>query len=188
MAIKLDNATPGIFGIIIGVGLSVTLGGLLAVVHLISRPVEIVRTLPKEPVEGVRYAIEGAAGSSAGTRWKIKIQRLVEKIPGEYTFSDAEINAWSVGTFEKAEPPKGETPSFALLAGVPNFHLEGDRLHVTTSNDILLLGGVSKLVVEASGSFVQDPEGWRYEPTEFFPRRIACSQGAGAGVLALRSF
>jgi hypothetical protein len=31
MAIKLDNATPGIFEIIIGVGLSVTLGGLLAV-------------------------------------------------------------------------------------------------------------------------------------------------------------
>lgn len=168
MAIKLDNATPGLFGIIFGVGLSVSLGALLAVLHLISRPVEIVRTVPKEPTEGVRYVIEGATGSSAGNRWKIKVKRLVEKIPGEYAFTDAEINAWAEGTFEKAEPPAGETPSFALLAGVPNFHAGADRLHIVTSNDLLLLGGVSKLVIEANGSFKQEAEGWSFVPAEFY--------------------
>lgn len=169
MAIKLDNPKPGLFGIVFGVGLSVALGGLLAVAHLIFRPVEIVRSIPKEPTAGVRYVIEGAAGSSASARWKVKVRRLVDKIPGDYTFSAAEINAWADGTFDKAEVPKGETPpSFALLAGVPNFNLAGGQLHITTSNDLLLFGGASKLVIETSGTFKQEAEGWHFEPAEFY--------------------
>ncbi len=166
MATKVDHASPGLFTILLSVVLGVSLGALLGVAHLISRPVEIVRAIPKEAVPGVRYSLEGTSGSSAGARWKVKVQRLGEKVPGDYTFTDAELNAWSGSTFQKAEPPKGETPRFALLTGVPNFRIDGSSLQIVTANDLLILGGLGKLVIEARGVFKKESDGWHYAPSE----------------------
>lgn len=169
MAIKLDNPTPGIFGILFGIGTSVVLGGLLAVLHLIGRPVEVVRTLPAEPVAGVLYFEEGAPGSTGGARWKAKVQRIVEKLPGENTFSEGELNAWSGTSFKKAELEEGATPTFAILAGLPNFRFVESELQVGMVNDVFLFGFTPTLVVQARGGFTMvQGGGWKFEPSQFY--------------------
>jgi hypothetical protein len=168
MATKVDHASPGLFTILLSVVLGVSLGSLLAVVHLVARPVEVVRAIPKEAAIGVRYALEGVSGSAAGARWKVKVQRLADKMPGEYAFVDAELNAWAGSTFKKAEPPKGEAPSFALLTGVPNFRLDGGIMQIVTVNDLLVLGGLGKVVVEARGAFEKESDGWHFSPSELY--------------------
>jgi hypothetical protein len=166
MASKADQAEPGLFTILTSVVLGVSLGALLAVMHLISRPVEIVSAFPKEPVPGVRYSLEGVSGSMAGTRWKIKTQRIADKAPGGYSFTDAELNAWAGSTFRKAEVLKDQTPRFALLTGVPNFRIEGERLKIVTANDLIIFGWLVELVIEAEGTFAKEADGWHYVPSE----------------------
>lgn len=165
---KTDHASPGLFTIMLSAVLGVSLGALLAVVHLISCPVEIVQAIPTEPVAGVRYSLEGASASSAGARWKVEVERIAQKMPGNYAFTDAELNAWSDSTFEKAEPPRADTPQVALLAGVPAFRTEGELLQIVTVNDLLILGRTSKVVIEARGVFAKASEGWHYIPSELY--------------------
>ncbi len=165
---KADHASPGLFTIMLSAVLGVSLGALLAVVHLTSRPVEIVQAIPKEPVAGVRYSLEGASASSTGARWKVEVERIAQKMPGNYAFTEAELNAWSDSTFEKAEPPRADTPQVALLAGVPAFRTEGELLQIVTVNDLLILGGICKVVVEARGAFSKASDGWHYNPTELY--------------------
>jgi hypothetical protein len=180
MATKTERKNPGLFEILFGASLSVVLGALLAFMHLVFRPVEMVSVVPKEPTAGVRYCIQGANGSSSGPRWKIKVQRLADKIPGEFMFSEGDLNAWAESTFQKAGAPaapatpaaaaaaQAAAPSFALVSGVPNFKITGGKLQIASINDLFLLGGVSKLVVEAKGTFVKGAEGWDFVPSEFF--------------------
>ncbi|MEY4489295.1 MAG: hypothetical protein RIQ79_1803 [Verrucomicrobiota bacterium] len=168
MATKAERKSPGIFEILLGISLSISLGVLLALVHMIMRPVEVVRTLPKEIVKGTRYYVEGPDASVSGTRWKTKLKRIGEKNPGEIAFSDSDLNAWAANTFKKVEPEKGEAHSFAILAGVPNFRVEGDQLQVGTVNDLIFLGGTSKLVIEAKGAFTKSANGWDFSPTEVY--------------------
>ncbi|AKC82152.1 hypothetical protein IMCC26134_04000 [Verrucomicrobia bacterium IMCC26134] len=135
---------------------------------MIMRPVEVVRALPKEAVKGTRYYVEGPDASASGTKWKTKLKRIGDQKSGEIAFSDADLNAWAANTFKKVELEKGAAPSFALLAGIPNFRVEGDQLQVGTVNDLIVLGGVCKLVIEAKGSFTKGANGWSFIPTEVY--------------------
>lgn len=166
MAITLDRKSPGIFGILFGVVLSVVLGVLVAVVFFISKPVEVVRALPKEPVEGVKYFVEGAPGS--GATWERKAA-MVEAGGGETSFTESELNAWSEASFETAKVAEADKADTAMIImGKPNFRIAGASLQVGLVNDLLFFGVERKLVLQSTGSFTRKANGWAYVPEEIF--------------------
>jgi len=168
MAKNKEIKSPGVIEVLIGMGLSMMLGALLAVAHLVFRPVEVVRGLPKEPADGVRYQIEGASSSSAKGRWVGKVKSIRDKVSGEVLLNESDMNAWSGATFQQAEVPVDKPPSFALVSGVPNFRVDGDKLQVGSVNDLYIYGGIAKLVVGVKGGFVKSAGGWEYKVSEFY--------------------
>lgn len=166
MAITLDRKSPGLFEILFGVVLSLVLGALLAGVFYISKPVEVVTVLPKEPKDGVRYFVEGAAG--AGSTWERKAA-MVEAGGGEVSFTESELNAWSNASFETAkvdEAAKAETAM--LIMGKPNFRIAGASLQVGLVNQLVFFGMEKKIVLQSKGSFTRKANGWVFAPEEIF--------------------
>lgn len=166
MALSIDRKTPGIFEIFFGVVLSVVLGGLLAAVFFICKPVEVVRTLPKEPAAGVRYFVEGAPGG--GATWERKAA-MVEAGGGEVSFTESELNAWSDKSFETAKvDAAAKAESAMILMGKPNFRIAGASLQVGQVNEVVFFGMERKLVLQSKGAFTRKANGWAYVPQEIY--------------------
>ncbi len=166
MAINLERKPPGIVGILFGAVLSVSLGVLLGVLHLVAQPVEVVTSEPKEPAEGARYFIKGSSGGSA--TWEGKHSQLTEG-SGEVAITEGELNAWSGETFEEVKVEQAEKDSSVLIiAGAPNFRLVGETLQVGTENKLVFFGGEAPLVLQAKGGFERVGERWKFNPAEAY--------------------
>lgn len=168
MAYSSDHRPPGVIGVFIGAVLGVTLGGLLAGIHLASQPVEVMKTAPKEtpPAEKLYYVL-GAPGSTAGKTWESKQDALNAGAPGGVSFTEAELNAWSEETFEPVKLEDDEKNStFMILVGAPNFRIEGSTLHLGLVNTVNFFGAETPLVLQARGGFEKGGSGWRYAAKE----------------------
>lgn len=168
MASSTDRKSPGVFGVFLGAVLSVTLGGLLAGLHLASQPVEVMKTAPKEaPPPDKLYYVLGAPGSTAGKGWETKQETLSSGAPGELSFTEAELNAWSESTFEPAKiDDDKKNATVMILAGAPNFRIEGSNLHVGLVNTLSFFGTETPLVLQARGGFEKGSAGWHFVPSE----------------------
>lgn len=167
MASPADRKAPGVIGVFFGALLSIVLGALLAAVHLASQPVEVVKTMPKEPKEDVLYFVQGTPGSGAGKSWQFKRESLASGAAGEVTFTEAELNAWSEATFEPVKMEEAEKSSTVMIiAGTPNFRIDGPMLHLGLVNTVNVFGAESPLVLQAKGGFEKTGSGWRFEPAE----------------------
>lgn len=168
MAYSSDHRPPSVLGVCIGAVLSVTLGALLAGIHLASQPVEVMKTAPKEaPPPETLYYVLGAPGSTAGKAWQAKQEALSAGAPEGVSFTEAELNAWSEATFEPVKLEDGEKNStFMILAGAPNFRIDGSLLHVGLVNTINFFGSETPLVLQAKGGFEKVGAGWRYAAQE----------------------
>lgn len=169
MASRADRKSPGVTSVFIGAVLSVIVGGLLAAVHLVSLPVEMLKTAPKEaPAKGARIFIAGESGASAGRAWQPKRDGLAAGTSGRQTWSEAELNAWSAATFEPAKLNKDDAADKMVLVtgGIPDFRFDGAALQLGMVNKVHLLGSETPLVLQARGGFVRTNAGWIYAPTE----------------------
>lgn len=155
------------FSVVFGAFLSVVLGALLALFHMASRPVEVLKTAPKEASPaGARQVVLGAPGSTAGKAWERKRETLEG---GVVAFTEAELNAWSEATFETAkleENQKGTT--VVILAGGPNFRIDGSTLHIALVNTLHFFGSEAPVVLHGRGEFVKGSGGWKFEPAEAY--------------------
>lgn len=166
MGQKLDRKSPGVVVSLIGAVAGVTLGALLALIHLASAPVSAVAALPKEPKEGVRYFVRGG-GASGGGGWERKLDTL-ESGAGEAAFTEGELNAWSQGRFEQKKREEKSAPAVELVAGVPNFRMADRELQIGLENKLHFFGGEAPLVLQARGQVVRAGSGWRFEPREAY--------------------
>lgn len=168
MASSSDRKAPGVISVFIGAVLSITLGGLLAGLHLASQPVEVMKTAPKEaPPADKLYYVLGAPGSTAGKSWEAKHDLLSEARSGSVTVTEAELNAWSESTFKQVKLSDAEKGSaFAILAGSPNFRIDGASLHVGLVNTAVFFGSEAPLVLQAQGNFARSGSSWRFVPSE----------------------
>lgn len=170
MASLADRKSPGVTSVFIGAVLSIVVGGLLAAVHLVSLPVEVLRTAPKEaPDKEARVFIAGQAGSSAGRAWQAKRDALAAGTSGRQAFSEAELNAWSEATFEAAKLNKDDAADRMVLVtgGIPDFRIDGSALQLGMVNKVHLPGfAEAPLVLQARGGFVRTNAGWTFAPTE----------------------
>ncbi len=166
MSKKIDRALygPSWTEVLLGAFLSVLLGGALAAAYLITKPVQTVRELPKEPVPGVVYHFEGSRDSSRGRTWQNKLQQLAVGRP--ITLIEDELNAAAAAL----QPPaakkgaeEGKKPMFS--AGLANFRIREGEMQVAvplTLNSFDL--GLSTLV-QAQGVFERDGEAYVFAPS-----------------------
>jgi hypothetical protein len=167
MASLADRKDPGVVGVFFGAALSVALGALLAGVHLASQPVEVVKDVPKEPKADALYFVQGASGKTAGKSWQVKRDSLAEGGAGEVAFTEAELNAWSEGTFETAKVDDAKkSGTVMILAGVPNFRIADSTLQVGLVNTVNFFGTEAPLVFQVKGGFEKAGSGWRFAASE----------------------
>ena len=117
--------------VVLGAILSFFLGGAFAAVYLITKPVETVREMPKEPVPGQIYYFEGSRDSNKGRFWKVKQEQLIAG--RTVVLIEDELNAAVVGL--KAPAPKkgddeAEPKKEMLSAGAPNIRIREGLLQV----------------------------------------------------------
>jgi hypothetical protein len=187
MSKKIDRAThgPGFVEIVLGAVLSVILGVVLGAGLLILRPVVIEKQMPKEPVRGAIYYIEGSRDTSKAKQALAKRKAFVEGQTVSVT--EDEINSL-IGSNQPAAAPaaapkaaeKGKAPEKAkeaappppsddmIATGAPNVRISGSELQVGVPVTINALGFGQKVIVQARGGFVKRESGFVYEPSSMY--------------------
>ncbi len=170
---KIERALhgPGPFEIILSILLSLVLGVLLAALHLIFKPVEVVKkTEDAVEVKNV-YFVEGAVNSSKARQWTRKRQMLTEGAAVDVVFSEEELNAWMASA-----APKPAAPAAGAAAAQPamiqpesiNFRIQEGVLQVGLLGKLSAMGYERGLIVQARGTFAPGTEGFVFVPAEFY--------------------
>jgi hypothetical protein len=190
MSKKIDRAThgPGMVEIVLGVVLSIALGIALGAVLLVLRPTPTGKDIPKEPVKGVVYYVEGSKDSSKAKQALAKRKAFVEGHSVSVTEDEINslINPSATATpppppakaGEKAKAPeKGkEAPSAAaapgsdetIAVGQPNVRINEGVFQVGVPVTINALGLGQKVIVQARGGFVKKDNGFVFEPSSMY--------------------
>ncbi len=178
---------PGLFEITMGVVLSVVLGAVLAVVFLILKPVEVVKELPKEPVLGAVYFLEGSTDANKSRQWQRKRQMLSEGNTADITFSEEELNAWIGSMVPQAAPAKPKAapvpakptdpkapdakPAPAgpfLVLDRPNFRIRDNVLQMGLPTTINAFSVSMPLILQARGHFDKGANGFVFVEDELY--------------------
>jgi hypothetical protein len=179
--------------VILGAVLSVALGGLLGVVLLAIKPVAAVKELPKEPVAGMIYYVQGSRDSGQAKQAAAKRKLFAQGT--SVTVTEDEINSflppppplWTPSSpkakagdkpkaAEKAKAPEkakagdkagaAAAPAAAgemVTLGGPNFHLHDGKVQIAVPVTISVLGFDQAVTVVADGSFVKKAGGFAFE-------------------------
>ncbi len=173
---------PGFFEISLGVVLSIVLGVALAAVYLVLKPVEVVKELPKEPVIGAVYFVQGAIDSNKSRQWMRKRQMLSEGGTADIIFSEEELNAWiasvvpqaaskaksKTATPDPAAVTKPEPAGPFLLLDRPNFRIRDNVLQLGLPATLNAFGVSLPLVLQTRGHFAQGANGYVFVADELY--------------------
>ena len=176
---------PGIFEITLGVVLSITLGVVLAATYLVFKPVATVKELPKEPVAGAVYFIQGSTDTGKARQWQRKRQMLSEGVTADISFSEEELNAWIASVVPQAATakpkpapaakPDPKAPAAAadpngplVVMDRPNFRIRDNVLQVGVPTSVNLYGVVLPVVFQTRGHFAKGPNGYLFEADELY--------------------
>ena len=171
MSKKIDRALygPSWTEVIFGALLSILLGGVLAAAYLITKPVTTVKEIPKEPVAGMVYHIEGSKDGTKGRSWVAKRQQLVAGL--SVMVSEEELNtavtAAAPPVPKKAgakEEPAAETKPGAFTPGAPNFRIRDQELQIAVPVTINTFDLGLNILVQARGDFEKQGEQFVFTP------------------------
>ncbi len=178
--------------VILGAVLSVALGGVIGVVVLAIRPSAAVKEMPKEPVVGTVYYVQGSHESAKAKSAAAKRKNFAQG--GSVLVTEDEINSFlppppplaaakgKPGGKPKADavnakapekkadgkaPAGGAAPASSgdlVTVGGPNFHLHDGKVQIAVPVTLSLLGLEQSLTVVADGSFVKKGAGFAFQP------------------------
>lgn len=195
MSKKIDRALygPSFLEVILGAVLSLVLGVVLAAVYLIAKPVPLVHELPKEPVRGTVYYIEGSKDATKGKVWVRKKKVMLGG--GSIALTEDELNAALEVAPDKGKPaappppaakpkpgaPPAPAPAAApvgpapvagqmFVVGVPNFRLHDGQLQIGVPCSITLpvVEYTQSVTVVATGGFAKEGDTFVFEPKTFY--------------------
>ena len=180
--------------VILGAMLSVALGGVLGLVLLAIKPLAAVKEVPKEPVAGMIYYIQGSRDS--GKAREAAAKRKLFAQGSSVTVTEDEINSflppppplWTptakakagdkAKAAEKAKAPekakagdKAGAPAAAdemIALGGPNFHLHDGKVQIAVPVTVSVLGLAQAVTVVADGTFVKKDSGFAFDPETFY--------------------
>lgn len=149
MAARIRSG-PNYVEIILGAVLSLLLGGLLAVVYLVFKPVPILDVPPKQKEGAGLHYIAGRRGFSTGS-WALKREAFLR---GQtITLPEEEINAWIESLYPaNAKPAKGEEDAM-VQPGTPSVRFNGNTANLGAVLALDLFGWKPKIVTQAAGTF-----------------------------------
>jgi hypothetical protein len=172
-----DGYIPSWTEVLFAAWLALLLGGLLACVVLITKPVTEVKALPRESdrLPGVVYYVPGNVDSVRGRGWLEKRKQFLQGLTIE--LSSEELNAamgkvppppapkeapkpLKKGEAPPPPPPPPEPPSFDL--GSPNFSIVGDQLQMSVPLHSPAYG--ITVVVQTTGRYERRGEGFTFVP------------------------
>lgn len=168
---KIDRALrgPGPIEIVLSIILSLVLGVLIGAVHLVFKPVTVVKKAEEMTEVGSVYFMEGSANSSKSRQWTRKRQMLTGSGPVDVVFTEDELNAWMATAEAKAAPAAGAaaTPSIIQPERI-NFKIQGDLLQVGMVGKLNVLGYEQEMIVQTRGTFEPGTDGFVYKAKEFY--------------------
>ena len=159
--------------VLIGAGLSLVLGVVLAATHLILKPVTPSREMPKSPVTGSVYFIEGSKDTNRGNTWLRKRQAFLDGQSIDLT--EDELNTAVATPIEKPKGGAGQPASAAkpapandalLTPGPVNFRIDGGQLQVGVPVKVNLLDAT--VIVQATGGIVKKGDTFTFVPKAFY--------------------
>lgn len=171
---KMDRALngPGPVEIVFSVVISLVLGILIGALHLVFKPVVVVKKVEEATEVGSVYFVEGSANSSKSRQWTRKRQMLAGEGPVDVVLTEDELNAWlaSAGAGVKSgAAPAAEKASAPLVQpeGV-NFRIQDGLMQVGAVGNLSALDFEFKLVVQTRGTFEPGANGFVFKPEEFY--------------------
>jgi len=176
MSKKIDRALygPSWTEVIFGALLSIVLGVVLAAAYLITKPVTTVKEMPKEPVAGMVYHIEGSKDATKGRSWVAKRQQLVAGM--SVTVTEEELNtavtALNTPAPKKAgakeEPAAEPAKPGAFTAGAPNFRIRNQEMQIAVPVTVNTLDLGLSILVQARGDFEKQGDQFVFSPKSLF--------------------
>lgn len=167
---KVDRAVhgPGWAEVIFGAILSLILGVVLGAVLLVLRPAVVAKEIPKEPVKGAVYYVEGLRGDSSSAREALlKRKAFVEGQSVKVT--EREINA--LASAAASAPAAKADPSAAaetVTPGTPNVRIREGVMQVGVPVKVNVLGIEQTVIAQARGNFERKGDIYTFEPTEMY--------------------
>lgn len=181
---------PGWGEVILGAVLSVGLGAVLGALALVFRPVAVVKEMPKEPVKGVTYVIEGSrdsakakqaaakrkafAGGQSVTVTEDEINSLLPPLPASAAPA-AKPKAGEKAPATKAPATKAPAPAPAAAATAapssddliapwpPNLRIRDGAVQLIVPVTFNVLGLDPRVMVTTTGKFVKKDGGFAFE-------------------------
>lgn len=167
---KIDRALrgPGPIEIVLSIILSLVLGVLIGAVHLVFKPVTIVKKAEEATEVGNVYFVEGTANSSKSRQWTRKRQMLAGSGPVDVVFNEDELNAWMATAAPKPAPAAaGAVPPIIEPERI-NFRIHDDLLQVGVVGKLSVLGYTQEMVVQTRGTFEPGADGFVFKAKEFY--------------------
>jgi len=146
---------------------------VLAATHLILKPVETVGVLPKSPVPGTVYFLEGSKDTNKGNTWLRKRQAFLDG--QSIDLIEDELNTAVATPIEKpkggaGQPASAATPPPAndalLTPGAVNFRIDGGQVQVGVPVKVNLLDAT--VIVQAAGGVVKKGDTFTFVPKVFY--------------------
>ena len=197
MSAKKSNLSahePSWAEVILGAILSAALGIVLGVVVMTFKPLAAVKEMPKEPVAGTIYYIQGSHDSKKATQAATK--RKAFAAGGSVVVTEDEINSFlpTPPPLSTAKPKAGEkkaapapvAPKVAdkgkagekgaapvstgdlVTLGGPNFHLADGKVQIAVPVTFNVLGLEQQIMVLATGNFVKKDAGFTFKPATLY--------------------
>lgn len=178
MSKKVERALygPSWTEVTLGAVLSVALGVILAGAYLVFKPVTLVKEVPKAPVAGMVYYIEGSHDGTKARRMAAK-QKIflqggsVAVVEDEINLALIPANVPAASGKPGAAPAKPEGESNEILtAGTPNFRIHDGVMQMSVPVQVKysLIGVDTSFLVQTEGTFVKDGDVFVYEPTTVY--------------------
>ena len=184
MSKKIERAVhgPGWAEVILGAVLSAVLGVVLGAALLILKPIVVVKELPKEPVAGAVYYVEGSRDTAKAKQALAKRKAFAQG--QSVTVTEDEINSLAAPAAaapatppppkkgekaapkaeEKAAPAAAAAAGGMLATGAPNFRIRDGAMQIAVPVTINVLDLGHKVTVQARGGFVKKGAGFVFEP------------------------
>lgn len=154
---------PGAFEVCFVAWLGLFLGIAGAFLHLVFRPVAVVRGDTPDPSQEAVCFVEGAKDAELGKAWLQKLQAFREA--RSIRLSEEELNT---AVSHPTQRPKASEETAAaetdieLIPGTVNFRIAEGELQIAMPFSLSKKGPV--VIVQARGSFVQKAGGFLFEP------------------------
>ena len=163
--------------VILGTLLSTALGVVLAAAYFVFKPVATVRELPKEPVPGQVYYVEGSRDESRARRLPAKEKFFLKG--GSVVVNEDELNtaanplADQSAAAKAAAPAAATTPAAAtplLAPSPPNFRIHDGAMQITVPVRVRveLVGLDQTIFVQSTGRFVRRVDTFVFVPSAMY--------------------